>query len=437
MLERAVVRYRTVRPTPAVRAAGPGTPVSRWAARIQERGAARLQRLRTGHGVVVRDALLTLFLTVAAIVRLPAARWSPTPLPWFAAVLCPLVWRRKAPIAVLSATVALSTAAIAPLPDTLGLTTDQLTPVAAGAMLVALATVAAHRSRLPTLACAAVLVLWGFEGLDRWTPHLSPTGTALWLCAAGAAALLGTYSQTRRAYVSALRERAAHLEQERDQQAKMAVVEERARIARELHDIVSHNLSVIIALADGAASTAPAPGSGLMRQVAHTGRQAIGEMRHILGLLREDDQLDWAPQPGIDQLGELIAESRAAGLPTRLVVEGARPKLGPGLELTVYRIVQEALTNIRKHARGATHAQVKLDYRGGSIEIEVVDDGLAGGAADEPGHGLTGMGERAAAFAGSLEAGPGPRGGWRIRALLSAPETDPDYGNEDDDRGAR
>lgn len=375
-----------------------------------------------------RDALLVLVLAVAAVAHLSTgvqrtAVASASTLLWLAILLCPLIGRRRAPIAVLASLMALSAAAALGLPTGLGPVPAQLAPLAGGVLLVALATVAVHRPRAFGLIGAVVLGAWGPAVLLRWSPgEPGPIGVGLWCCAVVAAALAGMYTQTRRAYVGALRERAAHLEHERDQQARITAAEERARIARELHDVVSHNLAVIVALADGAAATAPDPGSGLMRQVASTGRQAIDEMRLILGLLRDDEAVSWSPQPGIAQLGDLIAETRATGLLTRLVVTGPRRDLGPGLELTVYRIVQEALTNVRKHARGATRAQVRLDYRDEHLEVEVADDGRAARPGDVVGHGLTGMGERAAAFVGTLDAGPAAEGGWRVRVLLTAPE---------------
>jgi signal transduction histidine kinase len=391
-----------------------------------ERSTERLAGLRADRGAVALDGALILVLAAAAVRHLAAGGLNPASLPWLVVLLGPLAWRRKAPLAVFMILAAASTVMLARLPGGLDSAQGQLLPVAVGALLVALATGAARWPRGLSLGCAAILGGWGFEVLGRWSPvgALSLTATSLWLCAVAAAALTGMYAQTHRAYTSALRERSARLERELDQQARMAVVEERTRIARELHDIVSHNLSVIIALADGAAATSPDPGAGLMRQVASTGRQAIGDMSHILGLLRENDLVDWRPQPGIDQLAELVAETRTTGLPTRLLVSGTRRQLGSGLELTVYRIVQEALTNIRKHACEVTRAQVRLDYRAEDLEIEVVDDGRPARPGTGFGHGLTGMRERAAAFAGSLEAGPAPEGGWRIRVLLAAPDAD-------------
>jgi signal transduction histidine kinase len=390
----------------------------------------RPDAFRVWHGALVHDALPALALAVWAVAYvltdpqgLPRAPLA-VALPWIAVLVGPLVWRRRWPVAVFAGVVATSAAAIG-LRAVLGPAPLQLQQVAEAALLLALVTVAAHRPRYAGPACAAFLGVWGLVALPHWSPdnttELSGTAVVLWCCAVTGATLAGRYLRTRRAYIGALRERAARLERERDQQARMAATQERARIARELHDVVSHHLAGMIALADGAAVTAPDPGADLMRQVASTGRQAIDEMRLILGLLRDGAAVSWAPQPGIAQLADLIAETCATGLPVRLVVTGPPRDLGPGLELTVYRIVQEALANVRDHAHQATGAQVRLGYRDGHVEVEVADDGRAVGPARAPGHGLLRMNERAAAFAGSLEAGPAPEGGWRVRVLLTAP----------------
>jgi signal transduction histidine kinase len=155
-----------------------------------------------------------------------------------------------------------------------------------------------------------------------------------------------------------------------------------------------------------------------MREVATTGRQAIGEMRRLVGTLRVDDPADRYPVPGLAQLDELLGQVRAAGLPVRLVVTGRPQPLGQGAELAVYRIVQEALTNARKHAVDATGAVVRLRYEDEGIDVEVTDDGRPAPVVGDAGHGLTGMRERAAAYGGTVEAGPGPEGGWLVHARL-------------------
>jgi signal transduction histidine kinase len=265
-----------------------------------------------------------------------------------------------------------------------------------------------------------------------------------------AAALLGVTLSTRRAYLAALEERAHRAELERDQQARLAAATERARIAREMHDIVAHNLAVMVALADGAAFTAPvAPerAADTMQQVSATGRQALAEMRRLLGLLREDraspaiapaagpgeppppdsDQL--SPQPGLDDLDRLIDQVRAAGVRVVLTRQGAPGRWGPGPGLAVYRIVQEALTNTLKHAGPGASVDVQLRYTSTGVELEVADDGagrpahaVVGTAAG--GHGLAGMLQRAASYGGHVEAGPRPDKGWRVRAQLHFDDRD-------------
>jgi signal transduction histidine kinase len=192
-----------------------------------------------------------------------------------------------------------------------------------------------------------------------------------------------------------------------------------------VHDIVTHSLSVMVTLADGAAAASvrsPERAAPVMRQVAATGRQAIGEMRRTVAALRADTDPDedaQYPMPGLSDLEDLLAQVRAAGLPVRFSVQGQARPLPPGAQLAVYRIVQESLTNVRKHASGHTGAQVSLRYDPEGIEVEVSDDGQAGDAGRDGGHGITGMRERAAAYGGSIAAGPGPGGGWRVRARLA------------------
>src|SRR5450756_515315 len=211
---------------------------------------------------------------------------------------------------------------------------------------------------------------------------------------------------------------------------------ERTRIAREVHDIVTHSLSVMVALADGAAaasmSSPPRPRAA-MRQVAATGRQAIGEMRRIVSTLRTDDADEdddaGRPLPGLDDMEDLLAQVRSAGLPVRLTVTGQPRPLPPGAQLAVYRIIQESLTNVRKHASSAAAAGVTLRYRDDGVEAEISNDGpVAYGRprgstpADTGGHGITGMRERAAAYGGSVAAGPRPEGGWLVLAQLRGDE---------------
>jgi signal transduction histidine kinase len=205
-----------------------------------------------------------------------------------------------------------------------------------------------------------------------------------------------------------------------------AAAAERARIAREMHDIVAHNLSVMIALADGAAFAAersPEQSVSAMRNVAATGRGALTEMRRLLGVLRDDDgsESSRAPQPGIHELDQLVGQVRAAGLPVSLAVEGDGDALPAGAQLTVFRLVQEALTNTLKHAGPRARAQVSLRFDAAGVDVEISDDGTGARSSAQGAHGLglNGMRERAAVYAGTVEAGPLASGGWRVHTRLA------------------
>ncbi|MBV2154602.1 sensor histidine kinase [Kitasatospora sp. SUK 42] len=239
----------------------------------------------------------------------------------------------------------------------------------------------------------------------------------------------GRLTRVRRAYLTELEDRAARLERERDAQAQVAVAAERARIARELHDVVAHNVSVMIVQADGAAyvlDNSPQQAKEALGTIASTGRQALVEMRRLLGVLRTADTAEeYVPQPGVEELPELLEQVRTAGLQVDYATSGHPRELPRGVELTVYRIVQEALTNVRKHGGPDVHARVAVDFGERELAVLVEDDGrgstdeqLAAGGADGLGHGLIGMRERVGMVSGSLDVGPRPGGGFRIRAVL-------------------
>lgn len=235
----------------------------------------------------------------------------------------------------------------------------------------------------------------------------------------------GTLVRVRRQHISGLRERAEQAERERETKARMSVAEERARIAREIHDIVSHSLSVVVVMSDGAAAkvdSEPDRARTAMLQVRDTGRAALADMRRMLDVLREDEPGSHAPQPGVVQLDALMDQSRAVGLPVTFTIGGEPAPLPQGLELTIYRIVQEALTNVRKHAGAhVTRVEASLTYRPDAIEVRVTDDGR--GLSDEAGgHGLVGMRERVAAHGGTLATGPRPEGGFEVVAVLPRDE---------------
>ncbi|MER6175628.1 sensor histidine kinase [Streptosporangium sp. NPDC001681] len=235
--------------------------------------------------------------------------------------------------------------------------------------------------------------------------------------------IAGIYANTRRRYLEGLEERAERAEWERDQQARLAAAAERARIARELHDVVAHNVSVMIVQADGAGYAIEHDSEQArqaMRAVSATGRRALAEMRRMVGVLRADGvQEEYAPQPGLSQLDDLVARVRGSGLPVELRVSGVPLELPEGEQLTVYRIVQEALTNTLKHGGPESRAVVEMEYGVRELLLRVTDDGRGAAAPQrEGGHGLVGMRERVALFGGSVEARPGPGGGFRVVARL-------------------
>ncbi|MCF3174427.1 sensor histidine kinase [Streptomyces sioyaensis] len=243
--------------------------------------------------------------------------------------------------------------------------------------------------------------------------------------------VLGDSMRTRRAYWAQLEERAARLEKEREAQSRIAVAAERARIARELHDVVAHNVSVMVVQADGAAyvlDAAPEQTRQALETISGTGRQALAEMRRLLGVLRTGEQAEggeYVPQPGVEQLEDLMDQVRGAGLPVDFRVEGEPRELPSSVALTAYRIVQEALTNTRKHGGPHVGATVRVSYRDEDLDLLVEDDGRGAqqelyeeGGADGLGHGLIGMRERVGMVGGSLTAGPRAGGGFRVSAVL-------------------
>ncbi|MFF0434684.1 sensor histidine kinase [Streptomyces sp. NPDC004327] len=243
--------------------------------------------------------------------------------------------------------------------------------------------------------------------------------------------VLGDSLRTRRAYFAQLEERASRLEKEREAQAKVAVAAERARIARELHDVVAHNVSVMVVQADGAAYVmdgSPETAKQALETISSTGRQALAEMRRLLGILRTGEHQEageYVPQPDVGQIEDLVEQVRGTGLVVDFKIEGTARPLPSGVELTAYRIVQEALTNTRKHGGPDAGASVRLVYFDDGLGLLVEDDGRGApqemyedGGADGRGHGLIGMRERVGMVGGTLDAGPRPGGGFRISALL-------------------
>jgi signal transduction histidine kinase len=306
------------------------------------------------------------------------------------------------------------------------------------AVLILLYTLAAYCSRRVSVWGLAVCLAGSAIGLVRWTefggqPSLGSgpdmlgrltTGAVVLAGPALAAWVLGDSMRYRRAYYANLEDRAARLERERDAQARVAAVAERARIARELHDVIAHNVSVMVVQADGASyalASDPAKARQALAAISATGRQALAEMRRLLGVLRREEEgasQARAPQPGIGELGELLDQARTAGLPVSFTVEGVPQPLPGGAALAAYRIVQESLTNTRKHAGPVASASVMLRYSADALELTISDDGRGAAAPDGAGHGLTGMRERVAMFGGSVAAGPRQGGGFEVIAMI-------------------
>jgi signal transduction histidine kinase len=303
-----------------------------------------------------------------------------------------------------------------------------LPPVFLGpAILVAVYSVAAYGDRWVSLAglaaaelglAAVQLTRGSFEEPSAWVPF-APIIAAAWL--------LGHFVGDRHVYAARLEERTAELEQAREELARRAVAEERLRLARELHDVVAHSMSVIAVQSGVGAHVAesrPEEVGKALAAIEATSRAALEELRRLLGVLRQDGepQASLAPVPGLADLEGLLGEVAKAGLAVRLRVEGTPSPLPAGVDLSAYRIVQEALTNVVKHA-GPAQAQVTIGYRDRDVTVEVTDDGRgaaapAGDGRGGTGHGLVGMRERVAVFGGDLEAGPRPGGGFRVAARL-------------------
>ncbi|GAA2816083.1 sensor histidine kinase [Saccharopolyspora taberi] len=237
---------------------------------------------------------------------------------------------------------------------------------------------------------------------------------------------LGEFVGARRAYHAEVERRLRNLEFEQDQQARIAVAEERNRIARELHDVLAHSVSVMITQADGgsyALRNKPELAEQALRTIGDTGRAALGELRGLLEVLRNPDEDGTrAPQPTATSLRELVDRVRELRLPTELELVGDFDELPTGIGLGVYRIVQESLTNVLKHGGRNVRARVRAVNDGERIDIEIVDDGSKTEPSTLPGgNGLIGMRERATIYGGTLDAGPRPEGGWRVHAVLPLP----------------
>jgi signal transduction histidine kinase len=332
------------------------------------------------------------------------------------AMALPLAFRRRRPLPVLVLTLFWATVTSAAW--------DLFDDAAfgMGVLLVAAYTVAAYRELREAAIGGAILLAWGAAAMV-WDDV--PFGDYLFVAIIlGGVWAAGRTVRSRRQLAVALADKNVLLEHEQEARAKQAVAEERTRIARELHDVVAHNVSVMVvqagaerrSLGDDRPATREA-----LEAIEQTGRQALTEMRRLLGMLRkDDDELALAPQPSMKHLELLVSQVREAGMPVELEVEGEPEPLPAGVDLSAYRIVQEALTNALKHA-GPARALVRVRYRSDELELEILDDG-PGPAADATngagGHGLVGMRERVSMFGGDLAAGERSGGGYSVHARL-------------------
>jgi signal transduction histidine kinase len=382
---------------PGFRSAWPGIePLRAWARR---------------HPVPADLLLACGLLGLALVVGAQSSGGGPHLVVVLLVLVAALGFRRRFPLTVLA-----GTAALGVVQDLLG---PQFPPTTV-AVLIAVYTVAAYRERYRVPAAVATVVALTAVGIGEDTGIATFAARLVFGAAIVTAAFtLGVNVRTRRAYLASLHDRAVRAERERDQESQIAAARERARIAREMHDIIAHNLSVMIALADGAAFAARTDGAqaeAAAKHVSATGRQALDEMHRLLTVLRSNgDDSPRAPQPGIAGIDDLVNQVRATGLPATWTVTGRRFPLPPTVELAVYRVAQEALTNVLKHAVAPASAKIHLTYDDPLVTLEVLDDGRpAPVPVTTGGHGLSGMRERASVAGGDVEAGPRPGGGWRV-----------------------
>ncbi|MFF0449242.1 histidine kinase [Streptomyces sp. NPDC004609] len=434
---------RTATGAPAGSPSPGAQPLTGWLNRLTRR-----IRAFDARRPLVWDLLLTTFWVLAALIDVLSTGWRTTahrpdtPV-WLVTVMTfglalPLLVRRRHPLAAL-----LVTLPFALVNNWSGAVLQaallQLVPVFHIALRLPLRTLAVALA-VVAVPRAVETVLYPVGDGD---PQFLPT-----LYSFAIVALLGIAVRSRQEYTASLVERARRLEVERDQQARLAAAAERTRIAREMHDIIGHNLSVITGLADGgryAAAKSPERAAQALDAISTTSRAALAELRRLLGVLREESPArpDRAPQPTLTDLDRLVEGVRAAGLPVLMTTSGRPAPLPPGQELTVYRVVQEALTNTLKHAGQGSRAAVDLAHTHDALTATITDTGpgsstrtgtvVAGNSSARPGpgagaagdhtppaegRGVTGMRERAALYDGTLESGPLPGGGWRVRLRL-------------------
>ncbi len=380
-----------------------------WETRAVDDLLARVRRLAP-----LADPALALI--VLAVSMLPLLREYKGPIPEWGYVLVvaqclPLVFRRRWPFAVSFVCGSLTVVyGVSSLPD----------PPVAYAGLLSFYSVAAHATRDRAYA-AAIIAAFAITGALLFDPSSDFEDWTVQILLFATAWLLGDSSRRRRVAATALAERNKQLERTRAAESAAAVAAERSRIARELHDVVAHHLSMMVVQAEGGAVAAgrdPAKAEATFDAIGAAGKQALNEMRRLLGVLKQDGPAALAPQPGAAEIADLVEGVRSAGLDVRFTVSGDPPELPPAVDLTAYRLVQEALTNCVRHS-GATAVDVSVRYRPDAVELAVTDDGKGGTAEPRPGgHGLFAMRERVALVGGTLDVGPAPDHGWAVRATL-------------------
>jgi signal transduction histidine kinase len=374
------------------------------------------QRLRLVVAPWVGDLVLALALSLLAL--LSAWGRPASQLAIQAAVPMVLVWRRRAP---LLATFAMS-AVLVPHDLLMG---DEVTLAGVATLLIVLYSLAAYEQSLARALVGGV-VLGVAANTDLLVHGLSQD--AFWpfrLLFLAGAWLVGRVVHHQRRQVGELTHQAVRLARDREERAAAAVAQERARLARELHDVVAHSVSVMVVQAGAAEQVLagdPERARAPLQSIQATGRQTVVELRRLLGILREGDhELATAPQPSLGQLEGLLADARNAGVAVSATVQGSPRPLPPSIDLSAYRIVQEGLTNVIKHASQAT-AQVLVCYTDHALELQVTDDGPGTPDGESGGHGLLGVRERVALFGGTFQAGNRAEGGFGLRALLPLDE---------------
>ena len=391
-----------------------------WWGKARDRLQGMSVKLRQ-HAAVLVDWLVTLALSGLALGEIwisPFAGSRPVNTLLFLSVCLTLPWRRRAPLVILLIAVAV-----------LGIQANFFHPPSQPPfstfiiLLVAFYSAAVYGEGRRAVIGAAIAFVMEILIIDlprflagenpgnfipAWSLYLM-----LWF--------VGRTVRQRRLQALQLEDRATRLEIEREEKVRFAVAEERARISRELHDVVAHSVSVMVVQAQAAQRLLegePREARQALGSIETTGRQALTEMRRLLGILRRTEaELALAPQPSLSQLDDLIEQLRATGLPVELRIEGEAKPLPPGVDLSAYRIVQEALTNSLKHA-GPSHAQVVIHYRADELALEITDDGTGNGEGGGAGQGLIGMRERVTLYGGVYESGRRESGGYSVRARL-------------------